>query len=127
MTAAVLNGVRADNPVQKGWDVKLRSGKTVQAKYLANPADGPWKNWRHITFSGEEPADYYALLVVLDLSPVHLLIFRRGSLRRLYDKLAKRHADKGERLNFTQTNYEQITEKPDDFKGLVEVHALKGD
>ncbi len=125
LAARVLGGTVCDNPVQPGYDVELPNGTRVQVKYLANALGrGCWPNQRSIRFPKNAEAhgvNLYALLVVLDLRPVHLLTFHRPGLERLYDLLDKTHRDRGERLSFTKCNYERILSQQEEFAGLVDV------
>ena len=120
----VMHGTRASNPVQADYDIELADGTRVQTKYLANPSRGDWINWRYIAFSDNSEAlhvDLYALLVVLDLRPAHLLVFHRNELAKLYDKLGKRHAGRGDRINFTKRDYHTILCRQVEFRGMVDV------
>jgi len=121
LAAEVMHGTRAINPVQTGYDVELPDGVRVQVKYLANTSDGNWRNGHEVRFPEDPSVLLYALLVVLDLEPVHLLVFHRARLADLYDRLHKRHADQGQRLSLTKANYHKIAGNPEQFAGLVDI------
>lgn len=126
-------GKRADNCVQEGWDIEVpnNGGKRhLQVKYLANRSE-KWINWHTITSrkSGainQKVVDEYALVIVIDLVPKHVLLIKRnkGVLLRLYERLGKRHKDKGETIQFTKANYRRITECPEDFEDIVRIIDL---
>ena len=125
LAAEVLGGQVSDNPVQQGWDVELPNGTRVQVKSLANSAGrGCWPNEHPLRFPANaeaERVDLYALAVFIDLKPIHLLVFHRAALGGIYDLLGKTHAERGQCLQLTRCDYEQIIGAREEFSGLVDV------
>lgn len=119
---AVLGGQVATSKVQKGWDLTTDEGKTVQVRYLANPA-GTWVNEHLVDF--RSPVDLYALLVVEALDAKTLLVFERGSLADVAASLGKRHPNQDVTIQFTRRNYLQILDSEEAFRSLgVQVYRL---
>jgi hypothetical protein len=81
LVAAIVDGARADSPVQKGWDVRTADGEKFQVKYLANPA-GSWVNEHEIRIS--ELMDSYAIVIFEALLPNAVIIFPARNLCRGY-------------------------------------------
>ena len=115
LVATLIGGTRADNPVQKGWDVRGPDDEKVQVKYLAN-STGQWINEHtiHVT----EWVNSYALVIFEDLLPQAVVIFPARNLAAIGKALGKRHSDLDTTLQFTQTNYRRIRENMPQFKTL---------
>ena len=91
IAADVLRGTLCGSPVQKGYDLCLCDGTLVQVKYLANSGRQGWVNEHSVQFPEDERVTRYALVIVQDLQPTHMLVFYRAGLAHLYDNLEKRH------------------------------------
>jgi hypothetical protein len=125
LVLAVLGGKIAESRVQKGYDLIMEHGETVQVRYLANPADR-WVNEHLVDFRGG--CDRYALLIVEDLDARSLVIFAKSGLSSACTKLAKRHGNQDVTLQFTRANYRAIASEPDRFTpcGVVFVLLREG-
>jgi hypothetical protein len=115
LVAALVEGTRADNPVQKGWDVRGPDGERIQVKYLANPA-GRWINEHLVHVSGQ--MDSYAVVIFEALLPQAVIVFPAHNLAALGTALGKRHGDLDTTLQFTRANYRQILKNAAWFKTL---------
>jgi hypothetical protein len=110
---AVLGGELATSRVQKGHDLVIETGETVQVKYLANP-EGTWVNEHPVDFRGG--CDRYALLIVEALDAKALVVFSREGLAGVCSELGKRHPNQDLTLQFTQANYRAIATRPARFE-----------
>jgi hypothetical protein len=78
-----------------------------------------------VDFRGD--CDAYALVVVEDLDPKHVLLFRRAGLAEICALLGKRHPDQERTLQLTRRNYLTLLAHPDQFAPLgVDVFDLAG-
>ncbi len=66
IVAALLDGKIVNNKVQKDYDIIDSSGKKIQVKYLATPAN---ESINGHTISFPEEADLYAVVYFEDLLP----------------------------------------------------------
>jgi len=115
LAAHLLNASMAKSRVQKGFDLIGPNGQRIEVKYLTNPS-GRWINWHVVSFN--ELRDRYALVYFQDLSPKEMFVFRKQGLRNVCRELGKRHGNTDSTLQFTKTNYEDITNNPEKFKKL---------
>ncbi len=115
LAAAHLGGQLAENPAQPGWDVALPTGENVQVKCLANSAEHNWTNGIRIAFPHDPTVTQFCLLVVIDLEPKHLLIFRRGELEALAHNPGLNYTDG---FNFGAGSYRQIINAPNHFEAV---------
>lgn len=121
--AALLGGALAPNRVQAGYDVTLSDGRTVQVKYLANPA-GPWVNEHHVrSLPG---VDQYAVVIFEAFELKAVLVFA-ADLTGVCARLGKRHPRQESELQLTRRNYEAICQDADAYDQLgVEVFTFGG-
>jgi hypothetical protein len=127
LAESLLDAKRVERRKQKGYDLTRPSGEEIEVKYVAQLAkeDGGinWKNWHTIKFN--EYRDKYALVVFVDLLPVHMFVFGKHKLQDLCLELGKRHPQQDRTLQFTKTNYYAIINNQDKFKNLgVDVFTL---
>jgi hypothetical protein len=123
LVAALLDGTLATSRVQKGWDLTTSDSKTVQVRYLANPSDG-WVN-EHLVDFRSGGADRYALVIFENLEPKAVLVFNRGTLAAVGERLGKRHGERDVTLALTRRNYRQLLAERDAFRALgVEVAVV---
>ncbi len=115
LVAALLDGTRANSPVQKGWDVQTPDGKKIQVKYLANSAER-WVNEHPIQISNL--MDKYAIVIFESLLPQAIIIFPADNLAAVGNKLGKKHSNLDTTLQFTQANYRKIRNENTEFKEL---------
>jgi hypothetical protein len=116
---AQLGGTLATSRVQKGWDFLDPEGRTVQVRYVANPA-GTWVNEPVIDFRGG--CERFALVAYEALDARALLVFSSNTMAAVNARLAKRHRDLDVCLGLTQRNYAEIVTSADEFRALgVEV------
>lgn len=115
LVAALTDEQLADNPVQKGWDLKAPDGTTTQVRYVANPR-GKWVNGHQVTFIGS--VDRYTLVMYEDLEPTGVLIFGRSSLAEVCRRLGKRHPNQETTLQITSENIRQIRTRSAEFAAL---------
>ena len=124
VAADALRGELCGSPVQKGYDLCLCDGSRVQVKYLANSGSGAWANEHTVRFPNDERVTKYALMIVQDIRPTHMLVFNRVGLADLYDKLKKRHQGRGEKLCFTRCSFQRILSAREQFEGSPKVRDL---
>lgn len=116
LVAALVGGMLADNPVQKGWDVQMpNSGEKIQVKYLANSAE-KWVNEHTIETNGL--MNSYAIVIFEALLPKTVIIFPVNNLEAVGKTLHKKHPKLDKTLQFTQKNYRQILADAEGFKEL---------
>jgi hypothetical protein len=115
LVATLVEGVLADSPVQKDWDVQGTDGEKIQVKYLANSA-GVWVNEHEIKVNAQ--MDSYAIVIFEALLPQAVVIFPARNLAAVGEKLGKRHGSLDTTLQFTKANYQQICTDPTGFKSL---------
>jgi len=115
LVARLLNAKPAKSRVQKGYDLITPQGEKVEVKYLSNPKDR-WINWHIVTFN--EMRDKYALVYYEDLKPKAVFIFPRNNLDKICKALGKRHGKTDTELQFTKTNYLDLTTNPNRFRRL---------
>jgi len=111
LVSTLLGGKRAENRVQKGYDVLVEKER-VQVKYLANP-ENKWINWHTIKFN--EYMDKYALVYYEKLNPKAIFIFKVQNLSRLCQLLGKKHKNQDSELQFTKTNYLELINNPEKY------------
>ena len=118
LVAAWLGGTLAANRVQKGWDLTLPNGETVEVRYLANPADR-WVNEHHVRFP-EDPDElhWYALAIFEGFELRAVFAFPHDQMATIGRELAKRHPDQDRMLQLTRTNYHRILTHPERFETL---------
>ncbi len=112
LVAAIVGGTRAENPVQKGWDVRTADGERIQVKYLANPSD-VWVNEHHMHVNDD--MDSYALVLFEALMPEAVIILPARQLAAVGAALGKRHGGLDSNLQFTRRNYRAIHADPATF------------
>ncbi len=115
LVAELVDGTRAESPVQKDWDVRGPTGERIQVKYLANSAEH-WVNEHEIRVN--EGMDSYAIVIFEALLPEAVLIFPARNLETIGAALGKRHANLSTTLQFTQRNYYTIRSDIARFTGL---------
>ena len=115
LVAALVDGVLADSPVQKDWDVQESSGQKIQVKYLANSVER-WINEQTILVN--DHMDSYAIVIFEALLPQAIVIFPARNLAAVGMALGKRHSNLDITLQFTQVNYRQICNSVNRFKSL---------
>lgn len=121
--AVLLDGVLANNRVQKGFDLTTADGNRVQVRYLANPST-TWVN-EHLVDFRNDSCDRYALVVYEDLEPQSVLVFSKERLAEVARALGKRHEHADVMLALTRRNYLQLRAERDRFSILgVEVIDL---
>ena len=112
---AQLGGTLASNRVQKGWDFLDPEGRTVQVRYVANPA-GTWVNEPLVDFRGG--CERFALVVYEALHARALVVFSAETIALVNARLAKRHRDLDVCLGLTQRNYAEMIATPHEFAPL---------
>ena len=103
--AALTGEQPATNPVQKGWDLRAGDGTTTQVRYVANPSD-KWVNGHVVKF--DAGVDRYALVVYESLEPTSVLIFSRGTLGHVCQRLGKRHPSQDTTIQVTPENVRRM-------------------
>lgn len=104
------------DPVRKDYDIVLdKDGTQVQIKSLSN-LNGKWVNEHLIQFTGSIGA--YAIVFFTDLRPETVLIFPKQQLKRIFERLRKRHPKQDTELQLTQRNFGQILAEKRDFAYL---------
>ena len=120
IVAAMVGAAMAESRGQRGWDVAAPDGEHIQFRYLANPP-ATWVNEHPVDLSGD--CDAYALVVIEDFEPRHVLIFRKDCLAEVGAALGKRHPSQDTILQLTRRNYRMIVEQAEPFAGLG-VHVV---
>ena len=117
LVAALTGGSFPVNRNQRGWDVWLPNGATVQVKYLANGATGRWVNEHRVR--RVDGADWYAVVLVEDFAVTGVLMFPTKRLSPIRARLGKRGPvalDSG--WDLTRVNWVTIRDDPDRFREL---------
>jgi len=117
LVAALTGGTFPTNRNQPGWDVRLPDGATVQVKYLANAATGPWVNWHSVR--RVVGADWYAVVVLENFVVSGVLMFPTDRLDVLGVALGKRgKMPLADGWDLTRTSWLRIRDEPDTFRRL---------
>jgi hypothetical protein len=116
-----LNADKAQNRNQKGWDLKLSGGSTVEVKSVSNRSC-QFKNGVAITFppmSSDKHHDQVAVVTIVDFQPQMILVFTENSAEQCFlDKsLNERKIDaaKHEKFVLTEGNLRDIWNEKLDF------------
>jgi hypothetical protein len=112
---SLLDSALSSNRVQKGYDLIDSSGRRVQVRYLANPAD-TWVNEHLVNVT--EGLDDYALVLFENLEPIGLVIFPREAMASTGLALGKRHPNQSLTLQFTRENWRAIRDRRSEFARL---------
>jgi hypothetical protein len=113
IASVILDARRAENPVQKGFDMIDNQGKKIDVKFLSNPKDS-WVNW-HVIYASDL-RDQEALVYYEDLEPKFMFVFELERIGKLTKALGKRHKDLDTSLQFTKTDYIKLTSDPKKYK-----------
>jgi hypothetical protein len=124
LVAAWLGGSLATSRVQHTYDLLDTEGRTVQVRYLANPA-GSWVNGHQISFV--PGLDRYALVVIEAFELSGALCVDVGSVEAICARLGKRHPKQDTSLQLGQANWRQLVAERSDFKALGVSLFLPGD
>ncbi len=115
LVAAWLGGTLASSRVQHTYDLLDAEGRTVQVRYLANPA-GSWVNGHHISFV--PGLDRYALVVIEAFELSGVLCVDIGSVAATCARLGKRHPKQHTSLQLGQANWRQLVTERSAFETL---------
>jgi hypothetical protein len=110
--------------VQHTYDLIDPEGRTVQARYLANPA-GSWVNGHNISFV--TGLDRYALVVIEAFELAGVLCVGAGHVAAAGALLGKRHPKQDTSLQLTQANWRQLVANRSAFETVGVSLLLPGD
>jgi hypothetical protein len=124
LVAAWLGGTLAASRVQHTYDLIDTEGRTVQVRYVANPA-GSWVNGHHITFV--PGLDRYALVVIEAFELSGVLCIDASNVAAACARLGKRHPKQDTSLQLGQANWHQLVAERSAFEALGVSLLLPGD